>query len=377
MRPFAKDLGYDGPPFGWDPERRALLRAELDAYYAYLYGLTRRELEYILDPKDVMGPDYPSETFRVLKNKEIKEFGEYRTRRLVLEAWGRFVEDGTFDPARLRDPEYIDKVSAALTETRSQLAELQQTYEELLQRAGSSPLPTLFVEGQTDVEIVKAAWSVFHPDEDMPIMVLSAGGTRQMGSLAGKGKALREILGERIVCALADNDSEGRGLWDDGHFRRGGTWKQHSNGIHWCLLAPTEEFAAAMDRFQVPKAYRPFTIEACFPAAVRRRALEAGAYAFSGNLQSELFANQELAQRLFPLAQKLDASDDATFYLMAPTPEAKDAFAEWITRPENRTPENYAAFEVVLLGLREMIEQHGRQASPQGREQPAGKETGR
>ena len=74
-------------PFAWNPERRAQLRAELDAYYARLYGLTRDELRYILDPKDVMGANYPSETFRVLKEGEIKTYGEYRTRRLVLEAW--------------------------------------------------------------------------------------------------------------------------------------------------------------------------------------------------------------------------------------------------------------------------------------------------
>ncbi|MGJ3592505.1 Eco57I restriction-modification methylase domain-containing protein [Stutzerimonas stutzeri] len=84
---WAKDLGYEGPPFTFDPDRRATLRAELDAYYAKLYGLTRDELRYILDPADVMGADYPSETFRVLKNKELKEFGEYRTQRLVLAAW--------------------------------------------------------------------------------------------------------------------------------------------------------------------------------------------------------------------------------------------------------------------------------------------------
>jgi hypothetical protein len=89
LKPWAEDLGYDGPPFRFDPERRALLRAELDAYYAHLYGLSRDELRYILDPADVMGPDYPSETFRVLKNNEIRQFGEYRTQRLVLEAWDR------------------------------------------------------------------------------------------------------------------------------------------------------------------------------------------------------------------------------------------------------------------------------------------------
>jgi len=76
-------------PWGWDPQRRAAIRAELDAIYARLYGLSRDELRYILDPADVMGVDYPSETFRVLKSKEIRHLGEYRTQRLVLEAWDR------------------------------------------------------------------------------------------------------------------------------------------------------------------------------------------------------------------------------------------------------------------------------------------------
>lgn len=81
--------GIPLPPFKWDEGRRAVLRAELDALYARLYGLTRDELRYILDPADVYGPDFPGETFRVLKEKEIKKHGEYRTRRLVLEAWDR------------------------------------------------------------------------------------------------------------------------------------------------------------------------------------------------------------------------------------------------------------------------------------------------
>jgi hypothetical protein len=87
--PFARALGYDGPPFSWNPERRALLRAELDACYAKLYGLSRDELRYILDPADIHGHDYPSETFRVLKSNETRQFGEYRTSKLVLEAWDR------------------------------------------------------------------------------------------------------------------------------------------------------------------------------------------------------------------------------------------------------------------------------------------------
>jgi len=108
---------YPFPPFLWDEERRAQIRAELDAYYARLYGLNRKQLRYILDPKDLtegeladlLSPHeevedpldeeayqkrvaqsrFPGETFRVLKEKEIRRYGEYRTRRLVLEAWER------------------------------------------------------------------------------------------------------------------------------------------------------------------------------------------------------------------------------------------------------------------------------------------------
>ena len=89
LKPWAEYLEHGRTPFAFDPERRALLRAELEAFYAHLYDLTRDELRYILEPADIMGPDYPSETFRVLKNNEIREFGEYRTQRLVLEAWDR------------------------------------------------------------------------------------------------------------------------------------------------------------------------------------------------------------------------------------------------------------------------------------------------
>jgi hypothetical protein len=42
------DLSYLGPPFGWDTEHRARLRAELDAWIARLYGLTRDDLRYIV-----------------------------------------------------------------------------------------------------------------------------------------------------------------------------------------------------------------------------------------------------------------------------------------------------------------------------------------
>jgi hypothetical protein len=245
MRPFAEDLGYDGPPFEWDPDRRTLLKAELDAYFAYLYGLSRDELRYMLDPKEVMGADYPTETFRVLKENEIRARGEYRTRRLVLEAWDRFAEDGTFDPARLRDPTHFDAVQRALVETRGRVKSLERELRELLARSDATPLPTLFVEGESDVAILTAAWQAFHPSEPLPVTILAGGGTRQMASLAVRGAALRQVLGDRFVFALADNDREGRDLVEHDRTKRGGQWRQQSNGIYWCLLAPTAEFQQA------------------------------------------------------------------------------------------------------------------------------------
>lgn len=77
-------------PWIYNPERRAVLQAELDAIFAHLYGLNTEDLVYILDPEDVCGKGCINETFRVLKDNEIRQYGEYRTKRLVLEAWNKF-----------------------------------------------------------------------------------------------------------------------------------------------------------------------------------------------------------------------------------------------------------------------------------------------
>lgn len=76
-------------PWVFNEERRAILQAEIDAIVAKLYKLDHDELRYILDPEDIFGKDSIHETFRVLKENEIKQFNEFRTKRLVLEAWDK------------------------------------------------------------------------------------------------------------------------------------------------------------------------------------------------------------------------------------------------------------------------------------------------
>jgi len=82
--------GIPFAPFRWDETRRAQVMAELDAIYAYLYGLTEEELLWVLDPRDVDSKT-PSLTFPRLRLNEEQdpEIGEYRTKRLVLEAFRR------------------------------------------------------------------------------------------------------------------------------------------------------------------------------------------------------------------------------------------------------------------------------------------------
>lgn len=72
------------------PEERARLAAELDVVVARdLFGLTRDEMRYLLEPRDVLGPDCTAETFAALRRAEERDHQEYRTRRLVMEAWDR------------------------------------------------------------------------------------------------------------------------------------------------------------------------------------------------------------------------------------------------------------------------------------------------
>ncbi len=84
------DEQFPHPPFMWDEERRRFLRAELDALYGHLYGLSHDELDYIL------------ETFPIVKDQDIEEFGNYRTKKLILHCFDQLeeaIEEGTaYDP---------------------------------------------------------------------------------------------------------------------------------------------------------------------------------------------------------------------------------------------------------------------------------------
>jgi hypothetical protein len=76
MAGLAADLGYHGT-MSWDEARRATVRAEIDAYMFMLYEVRRDDLDYIM------------ETFPIVKRKDQAAHGEYRTKRLILDAYDR------------------------------------------------------------------------------------------------------------------------------------------------------------------------------------------------------------------------------------------------------------------------------------------------
>lgn len=110
LEPFARDCGYDGPPFRWDEERRFLLRAELDAAFFHLYlradqngdwrparksdgcphdespeDLARLKASFPR-PRDAVS--YIMDTFPIVRRKDEEKYnGDYRTKRVILEIY--------------------------------------------------------------------------------------------------------------------------------------------------------------------------------------------------------------------------------------------------------------------------------------------------
>ena len=72
LAPFARALGYEGPPFAWEAARRFTLRCELDALYFHLYGLERAQAAQVL------------ESFPIVRRKDERAHGHFRTRDAVL-----------------------------------------------------------------------------------------------------------------------------------------------------------------------------------------------------------------------------------------------------------------------------------------------------
>ena len=140
LQSFAQDCGYDGPPFIWNEERRFELRCQLDAIFFHLYLGTQKEwrdseIKSLRDtsspsvqlPNSLLSPsplttslstyfstprqavNYIMDTFPIVKRKDEKEYGEYRTKRRILEIYDQMTpifETGALSDHLATSPSY-------------------------------------------------------------------------------------------------------------------------------------------------------------------------------------------------------------------------------------------------------------------------------
>ena len=107
LKNFALDCDFDGPPIRWDFDRRFQLRCELDAAYFHFYWGAKRDwgtangreknqsinanlLELIPTPRDAVS--YIMDTFPIVRRKDEAKYGEYRTKRVILEIYDQMTE---------------------------------------------------------------------------------------------------------------------------------------------------------------------------------------------------------------------------------------------------------------------------------------------
>lgn len=73
LKPFAVEIGYNGPPFRWNDQRRFLIKCEIDAAMFHLFGLNFDDLCHVM------------ETFPIVKRHDYGQYGEFRTKRVICE----------------------------------------------------------------------------------------------------------------------------------------------------------------------------------------------------------------------------------------------------------------------------------------------------
>ncbi len=108
LKPFAEDLGWFGPPFRWDEDRRFLVRCELDAAFFHIYFPAEENGSWQLAEDESqehysqLRASFPSprhavayilDTFPIVRKRDEENFnGDYRTKRVILEIYDAIAE---------------------------------------------------------------------------------------------------------------------------------------------------------------------------------------------------------------------------------------------------------------------------------------------
>lgn len=239
-------------------------------------------------------------------------------------------------------------ISSYLDDAAKKIDALEMQANSLVTRVKQSSTPILFVEGETDARILRAAWNRY-VGESHELRIESCAGTTKMESLSANGSVLRTLAPERSMYVLVDNDGAGRDVHKDGKLSvNGGRWVQHnSNKTWWCRLELPDEFIQTFTDFGVVSSRWPGTLENIFPTALRLQAIQEGSYEQSSSPFEDLLNGESFPK----ISASLQGDESSRMYVSAPTPESKDTFADWLIQKSGEDSNLFSPLRSVVLGL--------------------------
>lgn len=194
---FAHDLGYDGLPFRWDPARRAHIRAELDAAFFQLYGVSRDDAAYIMD------------TFLVFKARdEERNGGVYKTKETILAIYDKMARaiDGAAAWRSDLSPLPGDAAAAHTSESLAAARELAATPPSLhapaIHGGEAADQQAAVIEAFLDVRQGRSPdYVVCEPGLNAAFVAAA----RDRGAVADAAVLNRMLLGARKTGVLSDH----------------------------------------------------------------------------------------------------------------------------------------------------------------------------
>jgi predicted ATPase len=250
---------------------------------------------------------------------------------------------------------HLPIISEYLRTAHEEIQRQKATTNELAAQVQAQELPIVFVEGESDKLVFEKAWELLIR---LPLSVAfeSAGGTTKMESLGKDGPILVRLAPHRQVFALVDNDKEGRTVNESARLAPGGRWVQHnSNKVMWCRLPFEQGLRDLMERLNIHAKHWPGSLENLFPPTLRQRAIDAGALQITDRPHAELCCPEIIPK----ITQYLQRRDDlAHLYVLTPTPESKDTFANWLVALAEHEPEILAPLQPLLRAVADRVARH-------------------
>ncbi|HIQ41615.1 MAG TPA: hypothetical protein EYH47_02595 [Pseudomonas oleovorans] len=246
---------------------------------------------------------------------------------------------------------HLPVISSYLVEAHEKILRQEEAAAEFRREVERKELPIVFVEGITDKIIFEKAWEILI-GEEMPFTFEPGGGTTKMESLGKDGSIFSHLAPDKKVFCLVDNDLEGRELLASKRLESGGDWIKHkSNGVYWCRLPLNPELSTLMGTLKIDRKFWPGCLENLFSAELRNRAENEDGYACEQIPHAALYASMN------KVAEYIRARPDHLhYYVLAPTAEAKERFAQWIVDLADTDPQILEPLRSTMEGLRDLLE---------------------